>query len=353
MKLSCSLRRCMVSAAFLIVAPVMALAQPGGMPPALVRVVDAQIQAIAPTTWVAGSVISRSDSRLAAEVEGRVLEIAEVGARVAAGDVVTVIEDTALRLRAAELSAEVTRVQARLTYLTGEAERQQRLAANNLAAQSALAQTTADRNVAESELEVARSRLAQVNDQIERTQIKAPFDGVIAERLVNRGERVTTGTQVVRLIDNSSLEVVARAPLDYLPYVQAGERLTVRVGERSLPSEVRTVVALGGANVHVFELRATVEPGTVATGQTVRVAVPTADPRDVLTVPRDALVLRSDGISLFVVEEDMTARQVPVTTGVGDEQYIAVQGQVQSGNRVIVRGNERLRPGQTVQVIEG
>lgn len=331
--------------------PMLAAAQPEA-PPAAVRVAQARIEQMAPMTWVAGTVISRSDARLAAEVEGRLLEVADVGTVVETGDVIAVIEDTTLRLRATELEAEVMRAEARLTYLTGEAARQEQLAQSNLAAQSALAETVADRNVARSELAVARSRLSQMQDQLERTRLRAPFAGTVVERLVNAGERVGMGTQVVRLIDDEHLEVVARAPLDYLPYVQNGQVLTVRSGRRDDSGVVRTVVALGNESQHVFEVRVDVPHTGFAAGQTVRMAIPVAGSREVLAVPRDALVLRSDGITVFVVEDDMTARQVIVTTGIGNSNDIAIEGDVPPGSQVIIRGNERLRPGQSVQIIE-
>ncbi|MCG8466425.1 MAG: efflux RND transporter periplasmic adaptor subunit [Xanthomonadales bacterium] len=324
-----------------------------GPPPAQVRVAEAQVAEMAPQTWVAGTVVSRSDARLAAEVAGRMLSVAEVGTVVVAGDEIAVIEDTALRLREAELSAEVSRVEARLVYLKGEAERQQRLAKNNLAAESALALTVADRNAMQSELAVARSRLEQMQDQIERTRMRAPFDGVVVERLINPGERVSSGDSVVRMIDNQSLEVVARAPLDYLPHVRVGEELTLQSAGKRGAGDVRTVVALGNQNVHVFEVRLDVPANAYAAGQTVRVSIPTSTSQQVLAVPRDALVLRSDGISVFVIDDDMTARQVQVITGVGNEENIAVEGDINPGSKVVIRGNERLRPGQNVVLLEG
>jgi multidrug efflux pump subunit AcrA (membrane-fusion protein) len=75
--------------------------------------------------------------------------------------------------------------------------------------------------------------------------------------------------------------------------------------------------------------------------------------RDALVVNRDALILRPGGISVFVVDQDNTVRQVPVTTGIGSGPLIEVAGDVRPGERVVVRGNERLRPGQAVTVAEG
>src|SRR5210317_1494981 len=68
-------------------------------PAAIVRVAEASVQSIAPETLVPGTVVSRNDARLAAEVTGRLLEVLDVGTKVAKGDVVAKIEDTAIRLR--------------------------------------------------------------------------------------------------------------------------------------------------------------------------------------------------------------------------------------------------------------
>jgi len=86
-------------------------------------------------------------------------------------------------------------------------------------------------------------------------------------------------------------------------------------------------------------------------GQTVRVTIPTADVREVLAVPRDALVLRGTGTSVFVVDEENNARRVNVAVGIGSENMIEVKGPIQPGDRVVIRGNERLREGQAIEVI--
>ncbi|NNJ78303.1 MAG: hypothetical protein HKP19_03500, partial [Xanthomonadales bacterium] len=150
-----------------------ATAQMGG--PALVRVAVATVKDIAPVTMVPGTVISRHDARLSAEVEGRLTEVADVGTRVKEGEAVAQIEDTALRLRNTELKAEVTRAAARLRFLEREEDRFTRLAESNLAAATQLEQTRSDRDVALGDLEVARARLEQNEDRLDRTLIRAPY----------------------------------------------------------------------------------------------------------------------------------------------------------------------------------
>jgi RND family efflux transporter MFP subunit len=320
--------------------------------PALVIVTEASMQDIAPITLVPGTVVSRSDARLSSEVQGRLTNVADVGTEVVTGEIVAEIEDTSLRLRQAELQASVTRAEARLRFLDSEENRFTQLAESNLAAQAQLEQTQSDRDVAKGDLEIARARLAQNADQVFRTRIMAPFNGVVVERLMTPGERVTEGSNVVRLVDQQNLEVIARAPLEYYSFVQTGQLLELRVGKVIAVGEVRTVVAVGDEQTHQFELRLDLDGSRFPVGQTLRVSIPTADSRKVLTVPRDALVLRPDGHSVFIVDANNQAQQIRVTIGVGQGEQIEVHGAVSPGDKVVIRGNERLQPGQAVNISE-
>jgi RND family efflux transporter MFP subunit len=323
-----------------------------GGPAPRVQVDEAAMRTLSSTTLVPGTVISRNDARISAEVEGQLLWVAEVGAQVTQGASVARIEDTVLRLQRDELEAQVVRAEARLRFLESDERRITKLAAKNLAAEMQLDQTRSDRDVAAGDLQVARAKLAQNQDQLSRTSIKAPFEGLIVERLMMPGERVTEGSDVVRLVDQQTLEVIARAPLEHYRFVRPGQTLQLRAGALEAVGTVRTVVAVGDEDTHQFELRLDIEAGVFPVGQTVRVSVPTSELREVLVVHRDALVLRPEGISLFVVDGNNQARQVSVTTGIGSGAFIEVQGALSPGDRVVVRGNERLQPGQAVSIAE-
>jgi RND family efflux transporter MFP subunit len=320
------------------------------MPPALVKVAIAETQALAPMTQVAGTVVSRNDAKLSAEVEGRLVNVVDVGTKVSKGDPLAKIEDTSLRLRQDELKAEIQRAEARLKFLESEERRFTKLAASNLAAATKLDETRSDRDVARGDLVVARSRLAQNSDQLSRTTISAPFSGVVVERLMTPGERVSEGSDVVRLVDQENLEVIARAPLEYYPFVKQGLRLDLRVGSLISTGVVRTVVSVGDENTHQFEIRLDVDGQPFPVGLTVRVGVPVSEVTEVLAVPRDALVLRPEGITVFVIDANNHAQQVHVTTGIGAGEKIEVFGALSSGDRVVIRGNERLQSGQEVTV---
>jgi len=326
--------------------PCLCQSQMGG--PALVRVAVATIQDIAPETMVPGTVVSRNDARLSAQVPGRLTSVADVGTVVVQGEPVAEIEDTSLRLQNTELQALVTRAEASLRFLENEEKRFTQLAESNLAAATQLDQTRSDRDVARGDLAVARARLEQNEDQLARTKILAPYDGIVVERLMTPGERVIEGGKVVRLVDQDHLEVIARAPLEYYRFVERGQLLGIRAGSQQAHAVVRTVVAVGDENTHQFELRLDLDGNPFPVGQTLRISIPTSDSREVLTVPRDALVLRPEGQSVFVIDANNVAQQISVTVGVGQGERIEVRGAVSPGDKVVIRGNERLQPGQTV-----
>ena len=76
--------------------------------------------------------------------------------------------------------------------------------------------------------------------------------------------------------------------------------------------------------------------------------MPTAEVKHVIAVPRDALVLRREGTSIFRIAADNTAEQINVITGMSDGEYIEVMGSVSAGDRVVIRGAERLSSGMQV-----
>ena len=170
------------------------------------------------------------------------------------------------------------------------------------------------------------------------------------ERLRQAGERVKVGDPVVRMVNPNSLELLARAPLDYLSFVKQREQVSFSVSGQLDTGVIRTLVAVGDENTHLFEVRVDIPGDRYPVGQTVRLTVPASASRQVLAVPRDALVLRPEGIAVSIVGTDNKAERVEVTTGLAFGALIEVHGDVQAGDAVVIRGNERLRSGQTVEV---
>lgn len=324
-----------------------------GPPPAPVEVAKAQLTVLSPTLELPGTVISRNDARLAAEVQGQLEWIAEVGTRVKAGETVAKIDDTYLSLQKAEYEGVIARDRSKRDFLEREVRRLRTLAEENVAAKNQLDQTESDLAAASSELVIGEARLNQIEVQLAKTRITAPFPGVVTERLLSPGEYTAPGDTVIRLVQPDALEVVARAPLASLGYVSEGGDLGVRGDRHRGEGTIRTIVPFGDGRSHLFEIRVTVPPAPWRVGESVRLSVPSADPIKVIAVPRDALVLRREGTSVFRVKDDGIAERVTVTTGLGAGGMIQITSGLDDGDVVVIRGAERLRPGQKVAVVNG
>ena len=342
-----------MAVAALAVLPIIGLAQ--GLPPATVVVDTVREAELAPRISIPGTVVSRYDSRLATEVEGRVVWYADVGTLVAAGEPLVRLESTYLELQRQEYLGQVRRERARLTFLEPEVERLRTLRAENNAAESLLNQTESDLEVARGDLSVADARLLQIEDQIAKMTIVAPFDGVVSERAVNLGEIINRLDEVMRLVSPQNIEIIARAPLNAVAFLAPASKLAVYNDYRSGTGLVRTIVPFGTPQSHMFELRIDVPAETWIVGESVRLDVPTAEPKLALAVPRDALVLRREGTFVFRLVDSgtggQTAERIPVSVGAGDAGLIEVQGGLAAGDVIVVRGAERLFEGQPVIVV--
>ena len=146
--------------------------------------------------------------------------------------------------------------------------------------------------------------------------------------------------------------MVARAPLNTVNFIGNGDVLEIYNDFREGKGSVRTTVPFGNPQSHMFEVRLNVDSKLWTVGESVRVSMPTAVAKEVMAVPRDALVLRREGTSVFRIRDDMTAEQVSVITGLGAGSLIEIIGDVNANDRIVIRGAERLSTGMTVNVHE-
>ena len=317
-----------------------------------VNVVEAVISEIFPTAWVSGSVISDNDSQIAAQVSGRLKSVALVGDKVSRGDVIALIDPVDIELQIKQLKANKESRERNYKFLVNEVKRKSGLTKRNLSAQTDLDQTIANRDIAKADLASAKAQLLQAEQRLAYTQIRAPFDGVVTKRLSQLGEVVNSDEGIVQLVETSNLEVRAQVPLNAYRYLTQGTSLVVSSGLGETSATVRTVVPVADIRSHLMEVRLLLNEQSKdwPVGVSVRVAVPTGATQSLLVVPRDAIVLRREGNTVFKIDGDNTAQQVPVELGVASGEMIAVTGNIAVGDKVVIRGAERLRPGQKVSI---
>lgn len=168
---------------------------------------------------------------------------------------------------------------------------------------------------------------------------------------MQRGEYVATGAAIAHLVDTVQLEARAQAPLKLASFVNSQMELPIRVGGQQLTAKVRTVVPVGEERSRQFELRLVLANGALRVGTPLEVGLPEREATEALVVPRDAIAIRADGEYLMRVRADNTAERVVVQTLANDGALVTIEGDVAPGDRVVVRGVERLQDGQKVNVI--
>ena len=318
-----------------------------------VQVVDARNIELAPGIWIAGTVISHQDARISSEVEGRIELLVEIGDEINEGEIISKIDDTTIRMQLAEARAEISPIEAKLNFFNRQAERLNQLAKQNNAAKNRLDEVNSDRDQMRGELLMMNTRLAQARDKLNRTTILAPFNGVVAERFKEAGEWAKIGDELVRLVNTEATEIQGRIQQQSATFIKKGDSIEVTDGHARTMATVRTLVPVGDDISRLYEIRLDFDETAWLAGHAVRIKVPTAIPQNVLVVPRDALVIRENTIKVFRILEDNTAEAVYVKTGIADDMLIEVTGDINEGDKIVVRGNERLLPQQQVNIQQG
>jgi RND family efflux transporter MFP subunit len=320
------------------------------MPPAPVEIAEARLADFAPVLWSPGSVLSREDARVAGEQYGRVISVAEVGERIKSGDALARLDDTMLQLLEQDGLANIKRIEAQLDYARKQEQRFHELQTQNSVSVTQIDEARSQRQVLEAELARARVGLEQTRHRRRMAVVRAPFDGVVAERFIQVGEYLATGAPVVRLVNTVALEVSAQAPVSLAPRLKAGDPVSVRQDDQLIEARIRSVVPVGDQASRQLEVRVALVDTAWSIGTAVQVALPNAAPRQVVAVPRDALILRSNGSYVVRVGDDDTIERVSVDTGASHNGLVEIRGGIEPGDRLVIRGGERLQAGQAVTV---
>jgi RND family efflux transporter MFP subunit len=322
-------------------------------PPAVVNVATAELRPVAPLLWTPANAVSRQDARIAAEASGRLVKLAEIGDRVEPGAVLARIEDTAVSLAVEEAVAARDRLVARLEYVRSQRARLSQLAANGTVSKAQAEEQAAEQHMLEREREGAEVALRQARHRLALATVRAPFAGTVVERLAAQGEYLVPGTLLLRLVDTAGVELQARAPVSLSALLTVGDAIDVRHAGERLRGSVRAVVPVGDGASRQFELRVTLDDAAPLIGSALEVGLPSAAAQEQLAVPEDAIVLRPGERYVVRVSAENTAERIPVELGATVDQWVAVSGDLRPGDRLVVRGAERVRPGQPLDIQSG
>lgn len=303
---------------------------------------------------ISGVVQSHDDVFLSANMDGELVSVLEPGTRVSKTDVIAKVDDSFLLIELEEQELLKDRTDINVKYLEGEVSRLAQLEKSNMASQTQMAEITSRRDLARNDYRVAQTRIERLREQLKRTKIVSPVTGVIVTRLRQRGEFVRRGERVVRVVDPYVLEVRASVPLAYLDRLEKDASMKLKIGAYELEGSLRSVVGAGDETSQTSDIYIDFSgkpPHSIVDGQFAEVTLALSDESKSLLVPRDALVLRSNGNFVFKVNDSNEATKISVVTGDGRGEMVSVSGDLNPGDKVVVRGVERLQDGQTVSPV--
>ncbi|MCA0174919.1 MAG: efflux RND transporter periplasmic adaptor subunit [Proteobacteria bacterium] len=285
-------------------------AAPGGpvaaaSAPAALLLSPADVITLAPSSLATGPVLTGSlqperRADLRAEISAVVLEVRrDNGDAVAAGDVLVRLDDTAIRdsLNAANEAVRVA--QAALAQTDRLLTRQQTLASQGMVSAQALDDAQLRRVNAANELVAARARAAQALQQQARTQVRAPFAGVVSERQVSAGDTASVGKALLKVIDPASLRFEALVSADDAAQLRVGQKAVFRVngmGEARFDGTLKRIDAAANATTRQVAVVVTFDDAAAAprvAGLFAEGHVLTAS-REVLMLPPGAIVRSGD-----------------------------------------------------------
>ncbi len=322
--------------------------QASGPPPVSVVLADAKTMEMSPHTVLPGTVVSLRDAVIASETSGKVLRVADIGAVINQDDNLAEVDTTDAQQLYDQREAELKRLRTLHKYHSDYYKRIDEYDHKLGLSEIAIAELLSNVETAAADMAAGETALRAAQAALDRTQIKAPFAGSVVSQSIQVGEYAQTGSPVVRLVDTFNLEVSAQVPASLVQPIAPGTLIEVSGMGRSVLAPVRALVPVGDSINRTMELRISLPETEFLVGTPVRVSLPTAEPRQVVAVPRDALILRSSSQYVFVVDADNVAHRHDVELGYAEGEMIEVIGDIASDAKVVVRGGERLRDGQTV-----
>ena len=322
-------------------------AGPGGPPPALVRVAAVESGDLTDAWAAVAEVRALENASLAAGAAGPVAAVrVREGDRVERGTLLVEIDLALVAAQLARATAAVAEAEAELERRRLALERRKAVREGVLAEEE-ISEAEAAVAIQEARVDGLRAAEQEAEAVVGRHRVRAPFAGVVAGRSVDPGDWVSVGTPVVDLISLDAVEVRVSVPLQLSRKLEPG--MTVQVGGGT--GELVAVVPTLDPTTRTALVRIAPEPSLGLTaGQAVDVALP-VEWRDLgVKVPRDAVLLdpKQDRVLKVV---DGAAEAVPVEVLARGEDAVLVQSDgLAVGDRVVTRGNERVRPGQALRI---
>ena len=290
--------------------------------------------------YTTGSILANEEVELRSETSGKIVEILfREGAYVSKGDLLIKIND-------ADLQAQQRKAESKVKLVEDREARQRQLAQNQMISQEDYESTLND-------LEASKAEYDLIKAQIDKTEIKAPFDGVIGLREVSEGSFVTTSTIIARLQNLSNLKIDFAIPQKYTSLVKIGDELNFKLSGNDFKYKAR-VYAIEpkiDPSTRTLRLRAicTASYKNLYPGAFVNVEVNLKETEQAILIPTVAIVPELKGQSVYLYKSGLVNPKI-VEIGLREEKRVQIISGLAEGDTVITSGILQIRPGAKVKV---
>lgn len=333
-----------------------------------VRVDAVRLERMERIETLLGRIVARRRGEVASRVSGPVARVpVRVGQRVERGQPLVRLDTVRLALEVELARAELATAESEVAEAARNLElrSQEKLRLERLEGSAAFSRARYEDKL--KEVEIAASRLATARARLERARvvlrfreadladatIRAPYAGVVTRKRVSPGKYVREGEPVIDMVDDADLEIEADIAAERLAGLTPGSEVELRIDGEPVRALLRAVVPIENPLTRTRAVRFAFlgEPpsSVTAVGQSVRVEVPVGGGEEVVTVAKDAVTVVAGRQTVFVVEDGTVRRRAIETAGTLGDRFVVAAG-LAPGEIVVVRGNERLRPGQKVTV---
>jgi RND family efflux transporter MFP subunit len=316
-----------------------------------VTVQTATLQNLARTVTASGSISAWEEVPVGAETGGLTATAVYVdeGSYVRQGQALVQMNDALLRAQLRQQQAAVQTAEANAARDDAALGRAQELKNRGFLSQAGLDTALANQRASQANLASARAALSETQTRLSQATIKAPVSGLVISRSVTRGQIISAGTELFRIVRDGRLELDAQIPESDLGLIRAGQTATVssdQVGEttgnvRIVTPEVNPETRLGVARIALTG--SGFRPGMFA-----RARINVGD-QPAVTVPTASVLYRQNQPGVYVLRSDSTVRFQVVTVAARNGDRTAVTG-LNAGAQIVVAGAGFLSEGDRVTV---
>ncbi|HRE12755.1 MAG TPA: efflux RND transporter periplasmic adaptor subunit [Usitatibacteraceae bacterium] len=300
---------------------------------------------------VSGSLKPVLSATLRSKVPAEVARVhVQDGQRVAAGEVLFTLDTADLQARHDREMAAVAEAKARLDLAKKNEANNKALLEKNFISRNAYDSVLNTVQVAEANLRSAEAQAAISRRALDDARIRAPWAGVVARRLVNMGDKVSTDAPVAQLVDLARMEVEAQVPVSEVPYIKVGQPIDLRVDGFAKPFAARVErinpsAEAGSRALSIFVTLANPD-GQLRGGMFASGRLDTAEGAPVDVLPAKAVLEEGGQTFVLVVKNGQVERRTIVLGVRNDERgLVEVREGLEAGVPVVLVKADGLKAG--------